>query len=111
MTTAAFLATWDRVQRRLAEQTQTRAGPDRNVEWRSLIAARAFSIAVDALGSCRRGCYTAPGGRRRYAIIQPAPCSHCRPTFCLSGPQRSVWSRLPLARGEGRMTGDSQFHP
>ena len=63
---------------------------------RSLIAARAFSIAINALASCRRGCYAAPGGPRRYAKIEPAPCPHCRPTFCLSGPQRSVWRGLSL---------------
>ena len=30
---------------------------------RSLFAARAFSIAINALASCRFGCNAGPGGR------------------------------------------------
>jgi site-specific DNA recombinase len=57
------LETWDRVQRRLAEQTQTRAGPHRNVE--SFLAGKLYDDRGNRMGPS----HAAKGGRRwRYYI-------------------------------------------
>ena len=57
------LETWDRVQRRLAEQTQTRADPHRNVE--SFLAGKLFDDRGNRMGPS----HAAKGGRRwRYYI-------------------------------------------
>ena len=57
------LETWDRVQRRLAEQTQTRVGPHRNVE--SFLAGKLFDDRGNRMGPS----HSAKGGRRwRYYI-------------------------------------------
>ncbi len=57
------LETWDRVQRRLAEQTQTRAGPHRNAE--SFLAGKLYDDRGNRMGPS----HAAKGGRRwRYYI-------------------------------------------
>jgi site-specific DNA recombinase len=57
------LETWDRVQRRLAEQTQTRADPHRNVE--CFLAGKLFDDRGNRMGPS----HAAKGGRRwRYYI-------------------------------------------
>jgi site-specific DNA recombinase len=57
------LETWDRVQHRLAEQTQTRAGPHRNTE--SFLAGKLYDNRGNRMGPS----HAAKGGRRwRYYI-------------------------------------------